>query len=173
MKHLTDEELFRLIDGETSIDEQTIYKAHLSQCAPCNHLYNELFAINLQMEKMEVEKPSVDFTEKLMVKLQAENQYQPTFIFSKPSSSFLAVICVFIAFVMILISGFSLGWFNFATTVTNNPGITIPSTSFHQLFQNELLINTFLIIDGLLALVLIDKALLQPYFKKRMQQLAS
>jgi anti-sigma factor RsiW len=173
MNHLTDEDLFRLIDGECSLEEQTAYKAHLAQCAQCNSVYSELFAIHLQLEKMPIETPSADFTERLMLQLEAAGQLQAR-TFKRPGYSFLWVfaalgVCLFLLALVITSGGTVTG---VPVALNTGLGFSLDTSIISGLVANSMLLNVFLLVDAILALLLIDRAVLQPYFKKRLQRIA-
>lgn len=171
MKHSTDEELFRLIDGECSAEEQATLQQHLNQCAACQATFAELLAINQQLAQLiTVEQPSVDFTNKLIDKWQTAPQASRRFVWGGTLRWF--VISMGSLFTFTLVAGIvALLGSGAGTDVTSILPVTSYLNGLQQVFQNELLISVLLLIDGLLLLWLLDKAVLQPYYQKKLLQL--
>lgn len=71
MKHLSDNELINYISGTLSDDWNKQVERHLSHCTECQETSAYLQEMHNEWE-MPLSKPSLNFTDKLMVKIQAE-----------------------------------------------------------------------------------------------------
>jgi predicted anti-sigma-YlaC factor YlaD len=171
MKHLTDEELFRLLDGECSAEEKNTFEAHIHTCAACMALYKDLKAIDLQLQQLPIESPSLDFTEKLMDKLQVA----PVLQRKSQRKTYLLMLAPFgVIFVlsMLLLAGYAAGWLTFGSGTETIPfHFKLPSVNLQPLLENSWLVYLFLLVNAVLALLLLDKAVVQPFFRKRFNRI--
>ena len=166
MNHLTDEELFRLLDGEVSTEERTGYQLHLAQCPACNTLYKELTAIDSQLSALPLETPTVTFTDRLLEKLQPS----PTLLSYRGLNNlnflFLAIglVVLVTAVSLLLVGQISLPAIGGAGKSVGTP---VDLTLLRSFFQSPLLKTLLLVVNGILVLLLVDKLVLQPFFSKR------
>lgn len=165
MKHLTDEELFRLIDGECSTEEKHTFEAHIHTCVACKALYTAFASIDMQLQQMTVESPSPDFTDKLMDKLQAAPVVQRV-SHKRIYLLMLAPFGVIFVLSMLLLAIYSIGWLNINSATDIFP-FHLPSVNFLPILQNTWLLNLFLLVNAVLVLLLFDRAVLQPFFKRK------
>src|SRR5688572_4582650 len=101
MRHISDEEMFRLVDGECPLDEQTAFQTHIRECAACKALYTEIAALDTQLQQIILERPSDNFTDKLMEKWQAAPAFDRPFVYSR----ILAPLAFIFGLILILLSG--------------------------------------------------------------------
>ena len=60
MKHISDEEMFRLVDGECTPDEQMAFQTHLRECAGCKALYTEIATLGNLSRRAKAIFPSLN-----------------------------------------------------------------------------------------------------------------
>jgi predicted anti-sigma-YlaC factor YlaD len=172
MRHISDEEMFRLVDGECSAEEQTYFQTHMQECAACKALYTEIASLDTQLQQMILESPSADFTEKLMDKWQAAPHVDQSFFFNRSYSRITTWMAFGFGLILILLSGTSLGLFNNLLSFTQpDSQVKYDLTGLQSLLQNELLLTVFMIVNAVLVLLIVDKTVLQPYFRKRFNQI--
>src|SRR5687767_8666222 len=100
MRHISDEEMFRLADGECTVEEQTVFQTHLGECAACKALYTEISTLDTQLQQIILERPSDNFTEKLMEKWQAAPAFDQPFLYSR----ILAPLAFIFGLILVLLS---------------------------------------------------------------------
>jgi predicted anti-sigma-YlaC factor YlaD len=173
MRHISDEEIFRLVDGECTAEEQTVFQTHMGECGACKALFTEISALDTQLQQIILERPSDNFTEALMEKWQAAPVFDQPFLYNRSYSRILAPIAFVFSLVLIFISGFSnLRWFKNQFSPTKpDTNVAYDLTSLQSLVQNDLLLTVFLVVNAMLLLLVVDKTVLQPYFRKRMNQI--
>jgi predicted anti-sigma-YlaC factor YlaD len=169
MRHICDEEMFRLVDGVCTAEEQTVFQTHIQQCAACKALYTEISALDTQLQQIILERPSDNFTDKLMEKWQAAPAFDQPFLYSR----ILAPLAFIFGLILVLLSGSSnVGWFkNQFSSGKPDANVAYDLTTLQSLLQNELLLTIFMVANAVLVLLIVDKTLLQPYFRKRMKQI--
>jgi anti-sigma factor RsiW len=166
MNHLTDDELFSLLDGECSTEERTAYRTHLAECLSCQTLYKEFSAIDSQLSAMPLETPSVAFTDRLLEKLQPSAQLFAYRGLNNLNFLFLAIgLVVLVTAVSLLM----MGPINLPAMAGMGKSVSTPVdlTFLRTFFQSPLLKTFMLVVNGILALLLVDKLVLQPFFNKR------
>lgn len=179
MTHLTDEQLFDLVDGICNPEEQLLYKTHLAQCPECRALYEEYRAVDVQVNTLFLEQAPADFTEKLMGVWESAEKTQVTWAYRQSKTIFwaaAAAACTLLVVALHYLTAtqqmpadvHSTTW-----SITNKlPGSTFNLGVLTGMLQQEWLLNGFLLINGLLALMVFDKMVLKPFFEKRRQSLA-
>jgi anti-sigma factor RsiW len=178
MEHLTDEQLFDYIDGSCPAAEEQLYKAHLAGCADCRALYDEYRAVDAQLAALALEPAPVQFTDKLMVAWKSAQPVQVPVAYRRSKTIFWALPVAACALLFILF--FSL-WFagQLPASAQENafaldaalPGISLGVSSLSSFFQQEWLLNGFLLVNAVLGLLLFDKLVLKPFFEKKRQAL--
>ena len=179
MEHLTDEQLFDYIDGSCSAVEGQSYKVHLDSCADCQALYDEYRAVDAQLVALALEPAPVHFTDRLMDTWASVQPVQAPAVYRRSKSVFWALPVA--ACALLFIAFFSL-WFtgqlpafvqDDAFSLNDNlPGVSLGINGLANFFQQEWLLNGFLLINAVLGLLLFDKLVLKPFFEKKRQALA-
>jgi predicted anti-sigma-YlaC factor YlaD len=171
MRHISDEEMFRLVDGEYSAEEQSAFQTHMQECAACKALYTEIASLDTQLQQMILESPSENFTETLMDKWQAAPMVDPSFFFNRSYSRIITWMAFAFGLVLILLSGASLRFTNPLSFTKPDTPVKYDSTGMQIFFQNDLLFTVFMMVIAVLVLLIVDKTVLQPYFRKRLNQI--
>jgi hypothetical protein len=180
MNHLSDEQLFDLVDGVCNAEEQLLYKTHLAQCPECRALYEEYRAVDVQVSTLLMEPAPAGFTEKLMGAWESAGQTQVTWVYRQSKTIFwaaAAAACTLMVMALHFLTAtqqIPAEVQNTTLNITNNlPGSTFNYSALTGLLQQEWLLNGFLLINGLLALLVFDKLVLKPFFEKRQQSMAN
>jgi anti-sigma factor RsiW len=179
MEHLTDEQLFDYIDGSCSAAEGQLYQTHLAGCAGCRALYDEYRAVDAQLAAFALKPAPVQFTDKLMDAWANAQPVQAPVAYRRSKTIFWALPVAACALLFILF--FSL-WFAgqlpasaqedaFALDATLS-GVSLGVNGLTNFFQQEWLLNGFLLVNAVLGLLLFDKLVLKPFFEKKRQALA-
>ncbi|MBC7921121.1 MAG: zf-HC2 domain-containing protein [Ferruginibacter sp.] len=164
MNHPTDEELFRLIDGEATPEERTAYRAHLGRCPACQHLHRELMATERWMVALPLENPPADFADRLMEKLQPAGTFLS---YRSPNSLNFLLGAIGLTLLGLAVSLALAGQISLPTSAGGIGGTGVRlDFSFFTLFQSPLVKNVLLVTNGILALLVFDKRVLRPFFHR-------
>lgn len=169
MKHYCEEELLDFIDGNSN---PTAVQDHLEECHQCAKLYKELQLIDIQLQQVELTHPSSRFTDavvdQLFPTIQPEGNFSISFF-----SNYLMIFGVAVSMLIFLVSLVYLGYIN--TPVFQELGLGNKWINDVIAFTSKLsgpaaknyLINALFGMSTFLALILLDKSILKPYFQKR------
>jgi hypothetical protein len=164
---LTDEQIFDVLDGIATTEMQQQHKHLLANSTEYKTYFQEIQALHLDLENLPIEQPSAQFTENILAQIQFEHHVvkkkswssQLTYIFFGVMASVSLAMIVF-AFVYI-----------FSTNTT----IDAPANHWFAT-TNVFLTDTFVkiaIIANLIALLVIfDKKVLKPYFRRHKMRLS-
>jgi anti-sigma factor RsiW len=182
MEHLTDEQFFDYIDGSCSAAERQLYQTHLAGCTGCRALYDEYRAVDAQLAAFALQPAPVQFTDKLMETWAASQPVQPVqapVAYRRSKTIFWALPVAACALLFVVF--FSL-WFagQLPASAQENPvaldatlsGVSLGVSGLASFFQQEWLLNGFLLVNAVLGLLLFDKLVLKPFFEKKRQALA-
>lgn len=127
----------------------------------------ELSSIDRYLQSVRIEQPSVNFTQNVMSNLQRASAVTLS-LPSRNNILMLAGILVTIGVAILLIAG---GAFNTVTSITVDPNI-IPNDQIRQYipsitFNGKLIINIVILMNLALAFMMLDRAVLKPWFEKR------
>lgn len=174
MRHITDEEMFRLADGECTPEEQQLFKTHLDNCQGCKALHSEITSLNNHLQQLIQVSPSAAFTDTVMKKWQTAPALQQPVFYTRRYSLVLAPLFVVASLILVVLSMVTLGWFSHTALPApeNRFQMSHNLGGLQKLLENETMMGVFFIINAILALLIVDKLVLQPYFRKRMDQLA-
>ena len=163
MNHPTDEDLVRLIDDEATPEAQTAYRAHLDQCPACQRLHRELTATERWMVALPLENPPADFTDQLMEKLHPAGAFLS---YRSLNNLHFLLGAIGLTLSVLAVSLWLAGSVRLLPSAVGNggPGAVL---DFFLLLRNPLVKNVLLVINGILALLVFDKRVLQPFFHRR------
>lgn len=173
MKHYNEEELFSYIDGTCDSQSALQLERHLVDCPHCNELYETLLSVDSQLQLLPKEKPSAHFTSAIMEKLYVDPRHSVPFSFTYYTRYFL-IFGLVVSVISLFISLFSIGIVN--DGVLQHIGLNTYlfeniSNTIIAFFKTGSFINIMLGVSTLLLLVLLDKAVLNPFFNKRSQKI--
>lgn len=164
-----DEMLLDYLDGNlTKADKGKVEKS-LQENPAWRARYEELRSINSVMVETMIEQPSKNFTASVMSKL---NLYQAPRSFSLWNSILLlAGVLVAIGITTVLLAG---GLYDHSTTSIDLNQIEVPKElirtplpSFE--LNGKILVNVIIILNLAIGWVVLDRAILKPFFQRRMQ----
>jgi hypothetical protein len=127
----------------------------------------ELNAIDRYLKSVRIEQPSVNFTQHVMSNLQRASAVTLN-LPSRNKMLMLAGLLVTIGITILLISG---GAFTSMNTITLDPNI-IPNDQIRKYipsipFNGKLIMNIVILMNLALAFIILDRAVLKPWFEKR------
>jgi hypothetical protein len=127
----------------------------------------ELNIIDQHLKSVRIEQPSVSFTQKVMSNLH-RGSAATLGLPSRNKILMLAGILVTIGVAILLIAG---GAFNNVTSITVDQNI-IPNDQLREYipsipFNGKLIINIVILMNLALAFMILDRAVLKPWFEKR------
>lgn len=163
-----EEELLRYLDGELDPSQKIILETEIQRSAVLKSRLEELqFVRSFLMRKATMETPSKNFTQKVMEGLDV----QPARSLFSPRKGLLLLIGIIIASAISLML-LTHGVFDQTTTSlvvdaapVKNKWIETPSLSIP--FNGKILVNGILFLNLALALVLLDRTILRPFFQRR------
>jgi anti-sigma factor RsiW len=164
MKHLTDEELFQLIDGEVSAEGKEAYQAHLVACEACQSLYKELNAISAYLSEAPLDMPSANFTNQLLDKWALS---AAPLTYRKINNLNFLLLAIGLTLFTIVGSLWLAGQVSFPAIIGNSAVAPVDLTYMSSFFQQPWIETLLLVVNGILALLLLDKLVLQPFFSRK------
>ena len=127
----------------------------------------ELNAIDRYLKSVRIEQPSVNFTQHVMSNLQRASAVTLN-LPSRNKMLMLAGLLVTVGITILLIAG---GAFASMNTITLDPNI-IPNDQIRKYipsipFNGKLIMNIVILMNLALAFIILDRAVLKPWFEKR------
>jgi hypothetical protein len=163
------EMLLDYLDGNlTNADKEKVEK-NLKEIPAWRVRYEELRSANSLLAEVKLEEPSKNFTASVMNNL---NLYQAPRSFSLWNSVLLlAGVLVAVGITTVLLAG---GLYDNSNTSIDLNQIEIPKQvikttlpSFE--FSGKTIVNIIIILNLVIAWIVLDRAILKPYFQRRMQ----
>jgi len=163
-----EEKLLEYLDGTLTPNEATQLEEQLAHQAELKARLESLKAVHGMFRTMKPEHPSKNFTQAVMGKL---DQYPLRATLSIRNGMFLLIGVLVAA----LLSAFlvSSGVFDSASTVIDLNAVKTPVDIIKEplpsfRFDGKLVVNVIVVLNLVLAWLLLDRAILKPYFKQRM-----
>jgi hypothetical protein len=152
-----EEEIWDYIDGNSSPEQALSVQAKIASDPAYGSLYEELLAINDQMNELELEEPSMSFTRNVMEQVKLE--IAPVSMKTKVDTRIIYSIAAFFICFILAILGYILSnsTFDF-TDIKFNMGFQMEHIDFGK-YVTPTSIKIFLFIDLLLALAFVDSYL--------------
>jgi anti-sigma factor RsiW len=169
ISHHMEESLLNYLDGKLSDAERQKVEDQLKQDETLRLRFEELQAVNFFLKGLKVEQPSKNFTTLVMNNL---DQAPATQRFSLNSFLLLAGILMAIGIASLLVSS---GVFDGATAIVdlNNDADSMQQYIKFSLptfiIQGKLIMNIIIFLNVALALVVLDRVILKPFFRRRME----
>jgi anti-sigma factor RsiW len=175
---LTDEQLFDYIDGSCSAAEGQLYKTHLAGCASCRALYEEYRAVDAQLAAFALEPAPVQFTDTLMDAWAVAQPVPARMAYRRSRTIFWALPVAACALLFIV---FLSVWFAGPLPVPAQENALALDAALADVlaglsgltgfFQQEWLLNGFILVNAVLGLLLLDRLVLKPFFERKRQAL--
>lgn len=171
MKKVTqqsDDSLLDFLDGKMTLEQQAVVKESLRKDPALQERFEQLRLIHEALQSASLEMPSKNFTTSVMAKLDSYEAYRGLSI--RNGLFLLAGIVVVLSIAVILLSA---GVFDQTTTVDlNNVSVaqrfikqSLPSFSI----DGKILVNSIILLNIIIAFLVLDRAVLKPFFQRRMQ----
>ena len=162
-----EEKILEYLDGQTTMKDKAAFELLLKTDDQIAERFNQLKLVYSVLHSSKLETPGADFTHRVMSNLHVGSVSLPT----SPRNGIILLLGIGVAMMLgvILLSS---GWFEQLTGVINLEALRLPikimdkqlpSIPYNGAFLLKLLIGLNLVI----AFVLFDKTILQPYFRKR------
>ena len=154
---MKDEDIFDILDGIAS--EETIRQHHkmLLESADYQLLFSEYTHTHTLLMDTSMEKTAFNFTDKLIDRWEISQEVVTIRQTSKLPIYFLIGGAIMLTILLIL-----------ALPMISQSTIQMDLSKPLRILQDKTLVRSVLIINALLALFLIDKRFLKPYFQRRM-----
>jgi anti-sigma factor RsiW len=171
MRHLTDEELWEMIDGLASTPEKALRETHLSACPACHTRHQTLLTVNAQLSQLPLETPSAMFTHNIAAQWAAESQsaLAPVALQKKRSRTIPLVFSALLAFLslIILVLAYQLAH-QYPSALPTVPGVAEALYASGKVLASKSVLNGLLLANALLLLWFFNQRVLAPFFKNRM-----
>jgi len=162
-----DEKLFEYIDGRLKGIEKENIEQLLKSSPALQARLEELRKLDADLRTIKIEQPSKNFTQRVMSKL---DQYPVKSSLTFKNGIFLlAGVLVAVGVGSLLVAG---GVFDGTSTIDLNQTI-IPVNKYLQKpiptfnFDGKLMVHIIIILNLALAFLVLDRAILKPWFEKR------
>lgn len=164
-----DDTLLNYLDGSLKPEEKTDFEKLLSQSDALRIRLDELRVIHFALRQTKLDQPSKNFTQLVMGKLDGYTE-RSTFPI-RNGIWLLAGVLVAVGIVSLLVSS---GVFDQTQTMVDLNKINLPKQYIQEPlpsipFNGKLLINIIIVLNLGLAWLVLDRAILKPYFQRRMQ----
>ena len=177
MTHLTDEELWDMIDGLESASGKTFQVTHLSVCANCQARRQTLLAMHGQLSRLPLETPSLGFTDNIAAQWAAEAQFQSVTAALNTAALNTAALkkqrrptapLVFSALLAALTVVILTLIYQYPAAMPAMPGVAEAMHTGGKALASKSVLNAMLLANALLLLWLFNRWVLAPLFKSRM-----
>jgi len=175
MDHLSkvpDETLLDYLDGSLAGEEKVNLEKTLQRNPELKARLEKLRMVNTLLQNHTLEQPAKNFTQQVMMKL---DQYPRTSSLSIRNGIFL--LCGIFLIAVIASFLLSTGAFDNTTSVIDPGDVTIPQENLQRYVDSlpsfringKLLVNVIVGLNLVLGWLVLDRTILKPLFKKRMQ----
>ena len=166
---ILDDALLNYLDGSLKPEEKTDLEKLLQESENLRARLGQLRIVHFALRQPKLDQPSKNFTQMVMGKLDGYVE-RSTFPI-RNGIWLLAGVLVAVGIVSLLVSS---GVFDQTQTVVDLNKINLPEQYIQQPlpsipFNGKLLINIIIMLNLGLAWLVLDRAILKPYFQRRMQ----
>ena len=157
MKHLSEEQIWEIIDGIAEPEVLVLHEKLMLEDESYQKEFQKSAFLQTQLLKLDLDMPSMRFTENVMGKVLPQPKTQAS---ADRSPYFFITIMVILGAITVSLMNIS---DSAASQGVNTEGVT--SALFNPLF-----LNIFLLTNTVLFFVILDKKILKPYFLKRLSK---
>ena len=172
MSQYTEEHIFKYLDQSLSTQEMTDFEQELKRNPELLARVDQFRVAHEYLSNHTLESAPPQFSNQVMKEIRKTSKdpyFRPTGLFS--NSGFLLVSGILTALIA-MVSIIQGGYLDMSTFVPADAELTfIEQWSLDGLITKRTLTNTMMVIYGVLALVLLDRFVLNPIFKKKPKQL--
>lgn len=151
---LNEEQIFDILDGVASEELLRNHQELLVNSTKYRVFFDEIKAFHLQLSDLGLEQPSKEFTQNIISKLNfvkvSRNAWAKKWIFAYAASILLSLVAI-----LSLLMG------------ANQEVSASVFGNFSKVFVGESFVDTIVIANLLVFLVVFDRRVLKPYFKNR------
>ena len=164
-----EDKLMEYIDGNLASSELESFETLLRHDADLLVRLEELRLVNTMMRQTKPDKPSVNFTSRVMSNLNRQSVRNGLSI--RNGIFLIAGVLTTIVLAAYLISA---GIFDNTTTVINLNDVNLPKKYIDKPlpalpFDGKIMLNVIIVLNLALVFVVLDRAILKPFFRRRMQ----
>ena len=172
MSKFQEKDIFRYLDGELDVAAQAEFEKALQSDEQLKLRFDQLAMVHESLVTFHQEPAPTSLVDQVMEQVDAlpQSSYSGSSIFS--GTNFLIISGVLTAIVA-AISLFSSGYLSFEEIETTAQGYEVADdlNLIKDLFSPKVMRNAMLVIYGVLSLALLDRAILNPLFRKRQKHL--
>jgi len=172
MSRYTEEHIFNYLDQAMSPEAAAAFEQEMSKDPELKAAVDNLRNAHDYLQANQLEPAPAQLPDRVMAevrKVSSEPYYRPSGLFS--NTSFLLVSGILTALVAFL-SIMQSGDLSLQTVAPNLNEISyFQNISFDGIISKKAITNSFMVICGVLGLALLDRFLLNPYFRKKPRQL--
>jgi hypothetical protein len=166
----TEETIIRYLDGGLSEEEIRAFETALKIDKAFADLYERHSAIHNSLISSKVSSPSVEFTNKVMQSVASLN-FSDSKFFNKTRLFVLILSVIALATTLYYISSqFYPAIGGALTNEITMQDFTLDLQPAQQLLSSDILFKVVFYVNGLVILLLLDRAILKPYFTRRKQR---
>ena len=166
----TEETIIKYIDGELSGAEILTFETELKIDKSFADLYERHVAIHNSLASKKVTSPSADFAERVMQSVASLN-FSDSKFFNRTRLYVLILAVIALATTIYYMS--SQFYPSIGGALTNEitlKDFTVDLQPAQQLLNSDILFKVVFYVNGLVILLLLDRAVLKPYFTRRKQR---
>ena len=174
MSSFTDQDIFNYLDGTCTKTESLGFEAELEQNNALQQRYQELKALNRSLSELAVEPSPEPMVDKVMEEVRALPKKDYAGSSTLFSGTHFFIISGILTAIVALISIFNAGYLEVETleTTAENYRFLEEWTFLKGLLTKKMLTNAVLLIYGVLGLALLDRAILNPLFRRKVKRLS-
>ena len=168
----SDDMLLDFLDGKLNSEQQAIMQDALQTNSDLQKRYDELKLVHEALRSSTLEMPSKNFTSMVMSNLNHAPLHRGISI--KNSLMLLGGVILVMSIAVILLSA---GVFDQTATVDLND-LTVTQKLIKQnlpsfSIDGKILVNTIVLLNVVIAFLVLDRAVLKPFFQRRLDNMAS
>lgn len=166
----TEDIIFKYLDGELSADEKVLFDKELKLDEVFAELFEHHRTIHLTLSKEQLVSPTQNFAAEVMSSVRVSNITESKF-FNKMRLLILSLIVVVVATTLYYLS--MKFYPTLGLTISNEinlKDVTLNLQPAQQLLNSDILFKVVFYVNGLISLLLLDRAILKPYFARRKQR---
>ena len=166
----TEEIIIKYLDGQLSQPEATSFEEELKLDKSLADLYEQHMAVHKALSANSLSSPSYSFTERVMQSVVSINMSEAGF-FNRTRIYVLMLVIIAVATTIYYLSAqFYPAVGGMLASEINLRDFTLDWQPAQQLLSSDLLFKIVFYVNGLVSLLLLDQAILKPYFVRRRQR---
>ena len=154
MNHLSEEQIWEVIDGIAAPEVLAQHEMLMQVDESYQREFQKSAFLQTQLLKLDLDMPSMRFTENVMGKVLPQPKTQA----SADRSPY------FFITIMVILGAITVSLMNISSSVASEG---VNTEGVISALYNPLFVNTFLLVNTVLFFVILDKKILKPYFLKR------